>query len=245
MEKKMKNTIKINSKNVKMIAHRGLSGLEKENTCRAFVAAGNREKYYGIETDVHRTSDGKYVVIHDEHTKRLAGIDMNICESTFEQLRNIILTDLDGSRDKADLRIPSLEEYIEICKKYGKIAILELKDNFCNNDVDEIIEIIKNLDYFENTIFISFFKNPLIYIRKLYPNHKLQFLSGEFNNDIFELLKENKLDFDCYFPILNERNMKLLKDAGIEVNAWTCDTEEEANRLISLGVDYITTNILE
>jgi glycerophosphoryl diester phosphodiesterase len=70
-------------------------------------------------------------------------------------------------------------------------------------------------------------------------------LSGEFNNDIFELLKENKLDFDCYFPILNERNMKLLKDAGIEVNAWTCDTEDEANRLISLGVDYITTNILE
>ena len=27
------NTIKINSKEVKMIAHRGLSGIEKENTC--------------------------------------------------------------------------------------------------------------------------------------------------------------------------------------------------------------------
>ena len=34
------NTIKINKEHVQMIAHRGLSGLEKENTCAAFVAAG-------------------------------------------------------------------------------------------------------------------------------------------------------------------------------------------------------------
>ena len=42
------NTIKFSKKHVKTIAHRGLSGLEKENTCAAFVAAGNRESYYGI-----------------------------------------------------------------------------------------------------------------------------------------------------------------------------------------------------
>ena len=55
------NTIKINANNTKIIAHRGLSGIEKENTNAAFVAAGNRS-YYGIETDVHKTLDGKYVV---------------------------------------------------------------------------------------------------------------------------------------------------------------------------------------
>ena len=37
------NTIKFENKgNIKMIAHRGLSGLEKENTCPAFVAAGGQ-----------------------------------------------------------------------------------------------------------------------------------------------------------------------------------------------------------
>ena len=36
------DTIKFKKKKVKMIAHRGLSGLEKENTCAAFIAAGNR-----------------------------------------------------------------------------------------------------------------------------------------------------------------------------------------------------------
>lgn len=41
------NTIKINSKATKVIAHRGMSGIERENTAAAFVAAGNRG-YFGI-----------------------------------------------------------------------------------------------------------------------------------------------------------------------------------------------------
>ena len=49
------DTIKINRGNTRMIAHRGVSGLETENSIPAFVAAGNRS-YYGVETvDVLRT----------------------------------------------------------------------------------------------------------------------------------------------------------------------------------------------
>ena len=51
------DTIKIRAGACKMVAHRGVSGLEKENTMAAFVAAGNRS-YYGIATDIHRTLDG-------------------------------------------------------------------------------------------------------------------------------------------------------------------------------------------
>ena len=50
------DTIKINKKNVKMVAHRGLSGIETENTSSAFVAAGNRS-YFGIECDIHVTKE--------------------------------------------------------------------------------------------------------------------------------------------------------------------------------------------
>ena len=51
------NTVKIKRRNTLTVAHRGLSGIEAENTCAAFVAAGNRS-YYGIETDIRRTADG-------------------------------------------------------------------------------------------------------------------------------------------------------------------------------------------
>ena len=69
------NTIKFDKKDTLIIAHRGLSGIEKENTNAAFVAAGNRS-YYGIETDVHKTLDGRYVVFHDDTTGRVAIDDM-------------------------------------------------------------------------------------------------------------------------------------------------------------------------
>ena len=69
------NTIKLEGKKPLMVAHRGCSGLERENTHAAFVAAGNRT-YYGIETDVHKTADGKYVAIHDDNTKRTGTADL-------------------------------------------------------------------------------------------------------------------------------------------------------------------------
>lgn len=74
----MHNTEKVNLANVQMIAHRGVSGLERENTNAAFIAAGNRS-YYGIETDVHRTKDGHYVIFHDDNMLRLTGISHTNC----------------------------------------------------------------------------------------------------------------------------------------------------------------------
>ena len=60
------NTIAFNKGNTLMVAHRGVSGLEMENSIAAFVAAGNRS-YYGIETDVHVTKDEQIVVFHDDY----------------------------------------------------------------------------------------------------------------------------------------------------------------------------------
>ena len=108
------DTIHIDSKNVQMVAHRGVSGLETENTASAFVAAGNRS-YYGIETDVHRTADGQFVVFHDDNTQRVAGDAMVVEETTYETLRSLRLMDTDGQRGRNDLRIPSLREYVRIC----------------------------------------------------------------------------------------------------------------------------------
>ena len=97
------NTIKFENKgNVKMVAHRGVSGLERENTCPAFVAAGVKT-YYGIETDVHVTLDGKYIIVHDDDLKRVAGLDMTIEGSNFDDLRAVRFTDRDGVTKRNDI----------------------------------------------------------------------------------------------------------------------------------------------
>jgi len=52
------NSISFEKKQVKMVAHRGVNGLECEITAVAFIAAGDRS-YWGIEMDIHVKKDGK------------------------------------------------------------------------------------------------------------------------------------------------------------------------------------------
>lgn len=238
------NTIKISKSNTKLIAHRGASALETENTIASFIAAGNRS-YYGIETDVHKTKDGKYVVIHDDTTKRVCGVDFNVEETDFETLRAVTLFDINGKEKRKDLFIPTLQEYISICKKYEKIAVLELKNSFKSEDVAEIVKIIEDLKYLENTIFISFYFENLKVIRNLKKNQQIQFLTSEFNDEIFEKLIKYNCDLDIKCTSVTKDIVKKLHKNNLKVNCWTCDKETQAKKLIKLGVDFITTNILE
>ncbi len=238
------NTIKFNSLNTKVVAHRGLSGIEKENTNAAFIAAGNRS-YYGIETDVHRTLDGKFVCFHDDTTGRVAIDNMVIEETTFETLRKLLLTDRDGKKGREELRIPTLQEYIATCKRYEKTAVLELKNEFEKDDIAKICAEICELDYLDNVIFISFAFNNLVKLRELYPEQKVQFLLDDYYDELPELLKEHKFDLDIHYKALNKERIQILHENGIEVNCWTCDDKDAGEELAKWNIDYITSNILE
>lgn len=240
-------TIKVLNKKVKMIAHRGLSGLEKENTCPAFVAAGNRS-YFGIETDIHRTADGQYVVIHDETTKRVSNekIDINVEENPYSALKDIVLPDIDGSTNRQDIKIPLLIDYLKICKKYEKKAVLELKNHFEEKHIKEVIEIIKEVDYLDNMIFISFDFENCRTLRKLLPQSDIQWLlAQEITDDILNTLNKYRLNLDSAYQAITKDVVKKVHALGLTVNCWTCNTKEIADKLIKYGVDYITTNILE
>lgn len=240
------NTIKIEvTKKPLMIAHRGCSGLELENTHAAFVAAGNRS-YWGIETDVHKTLDGKYVTIHDDNTKRVAMDDMSVEGSTFDSLRRLTLLNLHSDKkDRPDLSIPSLEEYILICKRYEKKAVLELKNSFKEEEIFEICDIIEGLGYLESVIFISFDYDNLVYLRRKLPHQPAQFLTSSFGEDLIERLLAIKVDLDIRHKALTAENVALCHQNGILVNTWTVNDPETAEQLASWGVDMITTNILE
>ena len=241
------NTIKINSKKVKMVAHRGLSGLERENTNPAFVAAGNRS-YFGIETDVHKTADGKYVVIHDKETSRVTDekTNINVQESNYDDFKDMLLPDIDGKYDRTDIKIPTLCEYIRICKKYEKKCVLELKMGFSEDDLKEIIDIIKAEGYLENVIFISFFFSNCEKLRPLVPDNDIQFLTSEDVTDgLIEKLKAHRLNLDIYYKKLDKRIIKKLHKNSVLVNCWTVNSREDGEMLVKAGIDFITTNILE
>ncbi len=239
------NTIKFDNKgDIKMIAHRGVSGLERENTCPAFVAAGVKS-YYGIETDVHVTLDGKYIIVHDDDLKRVAGIDMCIEKSKFDDLRAIRFTDRDGATKRADIFLPTLEEYLSICKKYGKEAVLELKNEMTPEHVVGIAAAVEAMGMFESTTFISFAGNNLLHLRAAYPTAKAQFLSGAADASVAQWIIDNRMDADIYYKSLTKEFIDTMHAHGRVVNAWTVDTVDAAELLRDMGIDMITSNILE
>ena len=239
----MQDTIHVNLPGVKMVAHRGVSGLERENTCAAFVAAGNRS-YFGVETDIHRTADGRYIVFHDDNLTRLLGDGRVVEEMRFDELRALRLTDLDGNA-RGDLLLPTLEEYVHICKKYDKDCVLEIKNHFEPEDIDNVIAIIRGIGWLERTIFISFDLPNMICIRERLPQQRAQYLVSTFGDDLLDILTGHHLDLDIKYSSLSAEQVRACHEAGIEVNVWTVNEAADAERLAGYGVDYMTSNILE
>lgn len=238
------DTIRINKGNTKLIAHRGLSGLEAENTCPAFVAAGNRS-YFGVETDVHVTADGKFVITHDTHTTRVTGVDLVVEQTDLQTLRALPIIRKDGLQ-RIDQRMPTLEEYLQICRQYDKVCVLELKNPMPREAVAGILEICSRERGLENMLFISFDFENMRHIRSLSPDVAAQFLQQEaLTPERLEELARYDLGLDIWYKVLTREAVEAAHARCLAVNCWTVDDPAAAEELVSWGVDQITSNILE
>ena len=111
------------------VAHRGLwtRGAAPENSLAAFQAAC--EAGYGVELDVHLSSDGEAMVFHDEDLKRMTGVEGKLRDRTAADLGELTLKGTDE-------KIPTLREtlaligrramvHIELKTAYGEVGPLE------------------------------------------------------------------------------------------------------------------------
>ncbi len=240
-----KDTIKVSVGSTKMVAHRGVSGLETENTAAAFVAAGNRS-YYGIETDIHVTTDGKFLCQHDGNANRTSGIVFELEQNTAESARFIVHRDKHGTDGRRDLVVPTLSDYITICRDYGKESVLEIKSNLTEEQLAAMVAEIRELGHFEGTTFIAFGFENLVRLRAVAPDAKAQFLCCEIKDETVAKLVEHKLNLDVlHTAITSKEQVDALHAKGIEINVWTVDSKERCEELASFGIDYITSNICE
>ncbi len=236
-------TTSFDNGSVKMIAHRGLSGMEVENTESAFIEAGKRS-YYGIESDVRKTRDGKFVMCHDATLTRIAGKNIEVETSTLEDLLKVPLLPKREDDVKVEY-LTTLERYIIICKEYDKQAILELKSIFTEAEIKNIIDIIDSLGYISRTTFISFDYDNLLYVRKILPEQSAMYLFSAFSTKTIEQLVRDNIDVALSHQALTPNAVNAFHKAGLKVNCWTVDGISRAENLVEMGVDYITTNVLE
>ncbi len=228
---------------VQTVAHRGLSGLTLENTVQAFELAG-QSGYYGIEADVRVTKDGKFIIFHDSDLERIAGLDIEIEETDFDTLRVLRFKDPYAESDE-EFFLPTLEEYIEICVKYNKQAVLELKGDMTLEEVCGVAAVIEGYGWLEKTTFISFSSENLLHLRTAYPNASAQYIIQEWTDENVSFMIENQIDADLRWDLIKSRRVRKLHKAGLKVNCWTVDGRLCASVMAACGVDFITTNILE
>ena len=241
-QKEYDGTIGFGKGNAKIIAHRGLSGLEVENTDSAFIEAGKRS-YYGIESDVRKTSDGKFIMCHDETLSRISGKDIVVENTTLDELLKVEL--FAKKEGKSVEKLSTLESYIAICKEYDKQAILELKSNFTEQEIANMIGVISSCGYIDRVTFISFNYDNLLYVRNVLPTQKAMYLFSELSDEITANLIRDGIDVAINHKALTKKAVERFHSAGLEVNCWTVDSVSTAEKLVSWGVDYVTTNILE
>ncbi|MBR2442338.1 MAG: hypothetical protein IKB20_04680 [Clostridia bacterium] len=227
---------------VQTVAHRGLSGLTLENTVQAFELAGQSE-HYGIEADVRVTADGRYIIFHDSDLERIAGLDIEIEKTDYDTLRALRFKDPYADTDE-EFYLPSLEEYIEICVRYDKQSVLELKGDMTLEEVCGVVAVIQGYGWFERTTFISFSAENLLRLKEGYPTASAQYIIEEWTDENVNFMIENQIDADLRWDLVKSRRVKQLHNAGLQVNCWTVDGQLCAAAMVMCGVDFITTNIL-
>ena len=83
-------------------------------------------------------------------------------------------------------------------------------------------------------------------MRRFLPEATIQWLTSyEVDEAKMDEMVSYGLDLDIYYKRLDKDTLDLLHSKGIQVNCWTVDNKEEAEALVDMGIDFITTNILE
>lgn len=228
----------------KIIAHRGFRAVAPENTLPAFEKAGENG-FWGAECDVYRTSDGVWVVQHDVNTYRMMDFTKSIEKCTLEELKSHKTDNGVNISDYPDLSICTLDEYMKACDDAGMTAVIEIKGKNNTEHYDEIIETVSNYDC--DVVYISFQAENLQKMRKL-TDAPMFFLASKVTDESIETAKaigNCGIDFDGNKEKNYENDSAIIKkcmDEGLEVGAWTIDDKAVMQKLLDLGVNYITTD---
>ena len=244
----------LNENGALMVAHRGTHYFDiPENSIPAFDLAGKLGYDY-VEADIRRTSDGKYVVMHDASINRtcenangtaISGT-VNVASTTFDTLRTNYR--LKSNNPDYRLPIPSLEEYLYAVKRNGSKASAEiLVDN--NAQAKEIYDICKEIMGDGNWIHSSVYYAQLDYIRSI--DDKILLCYG--TTQILDTTStvdgssrnhprnEQQSNYDGSYFTFTKELVRSYHEKGMMVGAWTIPSENYSFGL-DVGLDIIVTN---
>lgn len=229
-----------------IIAHRGASAIAPENTLAA-IKLGYELGADMVEIDVYKTKDNKIVVIHDSSTLRTSGVDLEVTETTSDELRKLDVGELKGEEYKGE-KIPFLEEVLGLVPTNKKLMI-EIKDK--NPEIIPLLkDVIQKSGKSEQIEIVSFNYVILEKVKVSMPDIPVYLLystdskSKEYDDSLIQITKDmNFQGLSLSYNGLTKKFVKKAKKAGLKVFVWTVDDLNKAKELKEYKVDGIITNI--
>jgi len=231
--------VEIKKQKVMVVAHRGASGYAPENTLSAMKKAIEMNAEMS-ELDVQETADGEIILLHDNTLKKTTGVEGNIWEMNYADLKGLDAGSWFSEEYKNE-PIPTMQEVIDLVKGKMKINI-ELKANGHEKMLAErTLRIVEANNFLDQVVFTSFKFAEADKIRELNPKAIVGYIFGRLPKDVdvftadVDILSVNIRTVDAEF-------MKKAKANGKVVAVWTVNKPEDMKRMIGLGVDQIITN---
>ena len=220
----------------KLIAHRTGGYLAPENSVAGIVAAENAGAY-GSETDVQRTSDGYYVINHDDNFKRLAGVNRTPQSMTFLEVRGLTLTDPHFPAEPYP--VATLSDLLDACRGKEKLFI-ELKGVTADKKMaDDVVRIVREKNMVSEVVIISLSYRVINYVETHYP---------EFDTGVLFFAGVGNLPkLNCDILLLEEESVSNARiaeahAAGKQIGVWTVNDSNGLSRFLDSEVDYIITD---
>lgn len=219
-------------------AHRGDSVSAPENTLPAFELAADKLADF-IELDVGQTKDGVLIIVHDSNLKRISGLDKNIWDVTYDEIKEL---DVGGwfSDEFRGTKICTLQEAVDFAR--GKIKLqIELKPTGMEKDfVKSVVDLIVKNRFEDQCILASLDFNTVMAIKNYNPDISVAYITAVAYGD---LPKSADIDvFSVESSFITKSIVKKIHASGKEIYAWTVNKEDGIRKMISLGVDSIVTD---
>ena len=232
----------------KIYAHRGAMGTHPENTMLAFKEAVDAG-VDGLEVDVHMTTDGHLVVIHDEYVEEKTDGCGMIRDMTLAEVRDLSAgvryKDFEAYEERWDKEtVPTLEEVLNLADHHDIELNIELKTNkVLYEGIEEKVDAMVSTYAIEHKVIYSSFHLPtLIRMKTINPNARTAWLSKKVPGIIYDYINTLKLDalHLSYKAVMKkEERINHIED---KVRVWTVNDSESAKHFFGLGVEAIMTD---
>ena len=220
------------------IAHRGASSYAPENTFAAFdlaIEMGARH----LELDVHFSSDGHLVVIHDDTVDRTTDGSGPVTNRSLAALTALDAGAWFDPRFKGE-RIPTLGAVLE--RYWGAHLHVELKGHSAGL-AQRAVDMIRSSGLATNVTVTSFQKAKLEKTRAYAPELPTGWLVGEVSDAVVAQARAMGLTQLCpRAGAVTPELVSRLHAEGLVVRAWGVATEDLMRQVVTAGADGMTVN---